>query len=67
MARRKPTPKEEEAKLLASILRAKWHEEAARANRNRPAAIRKKNGEKSAHTKRLKSQKVSLAPIGGHK
>lgn len=46
------------------VKRLQWHERMERQTRNRPAAERRFNAEKALQTKRLKAQKVSLAPIG---
>ena len=47
-----------------SAKRAQWHARMEQQTRNRPREERVFNAEKAAHTKRLRKQKVTLAPIG---
>lgn len=51
----------------ATVKRARWHARMEQQTRNRPREERVFNAEKAAHTKRLKSAKVTLAPIGERK
>lgn len=56
-----------EKEFAASVKRSTWHSRIDTQTRNRPRDERVFNAEKAAHTKRLKGQKVSLAPVGGSK